>query len=116
MRSGGVSLAAISAGDRARPTVVLVHGYPDTKEVWTPVIERLAPRFSVIAYDVRGAGGSSAPRGPRGYGLERLADDFAAVCDALAPGRPVHLVGHDWGGIQGWEFVTAARFAGRIAS
>jgi pimeloyl-ACP methyl ester carboxylesterase len=116
VRSGGVSLAAISAGDRVRPAIVLVHGYPDTKEVWTPVIERLAPRFSVIAYDVRGAGGSSAPRGPREYGLERLADDFAAVCDALAPGRPVHLVGHDWGGIQGWEFVTAARFAGRIAS
>ena len=116
MRSGGVSLAAVTAGESARPAVVLVHGYPDTKEVWAPVMERLASRFFVIAYDVRGAGGSSAPRGPAEYSLERLAEDFAAVCDTLAPGRPVHLVGHDWGGIQGWEFVTAARFSGRIAS
>jgi pimeloyl-ACP methyl ester carboxylesterase len=111
-----VSLAVASAGDPGRPTVVLIHGYPDTKEVWDLVMERLAPRFHVVAYDVRGAGASSAPRGPAAYDMARLGDDFAAVCAAVAPDRPVHLVGHDWGGIQGWEFVTAARFAGRIAS
>ena len=114
--SGAVSLAVTSAGDPARPTVVLVHGYPDTKEIWGAVIERLAPDFHVIAYDVRGAGGSSAPHGPAAYDLSLLADDFQRVCAELAPGRAVHLVGHDWGGIQGWEFVTAPRFAGRIAS
>jgi pimeloyl-ACP methyl ester carboxylesterase len=48
--------------------------------------------------------------------MGRLADDFDAVCAELAPGRAVHLVGHDWGGVQGWEFATDARFAGRIAS
>ncbi|HEY2318767.1 MAG TPA: alpha/beta fold hydrolase [Solirubrobacteraceae bacterium] len=116
VRARDVSLSVTRAGDGGRPAVVLVHGYPDTKEVWAPVIERLASRFHVIAYDVRGAGGSSAPRGPAAYAMERLADDFAAVCAALAPDRPVHLVGHDWGGIQGWEFVTASRFAGQIAS
>ena len=114
--SGDVSLAVTRAGDPGRPPVVLVHGYPDTKDVWAPVIERLAPGFDVIAYDVRGAGESSAPRGPAAYGLDRLADDFEAVCDGLVGGRAVHLVGHDWGGIQGWEFVTSPRFAGRIAS
>jgi pimeloyl-ACP methyl ester carboxylesterase len=114
--SGDVSLAVIRAGDPGRPIVVLVHGYPDTKDVWAPVIERLTPSFDVIAYDVRGAGDSSAPRGPAAYGLDRLADDFEAVCVSLAGSRAVHLVGHDWGGIQGWEFVTSPRFAGRIAS
>jgi pimeloyl-ACP methyl ester carboxylesterase len=111
-----VSLAVTSAGDAGRPTVVLVHGYPDTKEVWDLVMARLATTFHVVAYDVRGAGASSAPRGPAAYDMGRLADDFAAVCDAVAPDGRVHLVGHDWGGIQGWEFVTAQRFAGRIAS
>lgn len=116
MASGGVSLSVVSAGEPGRPVVVLVHGYPDTKEVWEPVIERLAPRFHVVAYDIRGAGASSAPRGAGAYRLARLADDFEAVCAAVAADAPVHLVGHDWGGIQGWEFVTAPRFAGRIAS
>lgn len=116
MLSGGVRLAVTSAGDPDAPTVVLVHGYPDTKAVWNEVMHRLAPELHAVAYDVRGAGSSGAPRGRAAYDLALLADDFGRVCDELAPGRRVHLVGHDWGGIQGWEFVTAPRFAGRIAS
>jgi pimeloyl-ACP methyl ester carboxylesterase len=119
VRSGEVSLSVRCAGDAGRPTVVLVHGYPDTQAVWAPVVERLAALFHVVTYDVRGAGGSTAPRGRAAYHLDRLADDFDAVCRAVVPAdpaRPVHLVGHDWGGIQGWDFVTRPRFAGRVAS
>ena len=116
MSSAGVSIAVTAAGDPTAPPIVLIHGYPDTKGVWEPVMAHLADRFRVIAYDVRGAGASDAPSRRAAYDLALLADDFAAVCAALAPGRRVHLVGHDWGGIQGWEFVTAPRFAGQIAS
>ncbi len=116
MRSGDVVLSARCAGEPGRSAVVLVHGYPDTKTVWTPVMERLSDRFRVVAYDVRGAGSSSAPRGLAAYRMERLADDFDAVSRAVSPDAPVHLVGHDWGGIQAWEFACDARFAGRIAS
>jgi pimeloyl-ACP methyl ester carboxylesterase len=119
VRSGDVSLLVRRTGDAARPTVVLVHGYPDTQGVWSPVVERLALRYEVVTYDVRGAGGSSAPRGAAAYRLDRLADDFDAVCRAVGgaePARPVHLVGHDWGGIQGWDFVTRPSLAGRVAS
>ncbi len=112
----GVELAAIEAGDKAAQTVVLVHGYPDTKELWVPVLERLAPRHRVVAYDVRGAGASSGPRGFAAYGVDRLADDLEAVLAALDSEAPVHLVGHDWGGIAGWEIVCDPRFDGRIAS
>jgi pimeloyl-ACP methyl ester carboxylesterase len=116
VRSGAVSLAVAEAGEPARPTVVMIHGYPDTKAVWVPMMERLAPDFHVVAYDVRGAGASSVPGPAEAYDLARLADDFAAVCQAVSPDEAVHLVGHDWGGIQGWDFVTDHRFAGAIAS
>jgi NAD(P)-dependent dehydrogenase (short-subunit alcohol dehydrogenase family)/pimeloyl-ACP methyl ester carboxylesterase len=112
----GVRLAVIEAGDSADPTVVLVHGFPDTKELWRPLVARLTDRYHVVAYDLRGMGASSAPRGPAAYDFDRLGDDLEAVIAAVAPGKRVHLVGHDWGGIQGWEFATQGRFDGALAS
>ncbi|WSJ30885.1 SDR family oxidoreductase [Streptomyces subrutilus] len=117
VRTGGVELCVVELGETDRPTVVLVHGYPDSKEVWSEVAERLAARFHVVLYDVRGHGRSTAPQPLRGgFTLEKLTDDFLAVADAVSPDRPVHLVGHDWGSVQGWEFATVARTEGRIAS
>ncbi|MFF7793707.1 SDR family oxidoreductase [Streptomyces sp. NPDC007991] len=117
VRTGEVELCVAEAGDPRRPTVVLVHGYPDSKEVWSEVAARLAGHFHVVAYDVRGHGRSTAPRPLRGgFTLEKLTDDFLAVADAVSPDRPVHLVGHDWGSVQAWEFTTVKRTEGRIAS
>ena len=36
-------------------TIVLVHGFPNSSEVWEPVARHLAQRFHVVAYAVRGA-------------------------------------------------------------
>lgn len=117
VRTGGVELCVAELGDPGLPTVVLVHGYPDSKEVWSEVAARLAERFHVVLYDVRGHGGSTAPQPLRGgFTLEKLTDDFLAVLDTVSPDRPVHLVGHDWGSVQAWEFVTVKRTEGRIAS
>ncbi|NUK08082.1 SDR family oxidoreductase [Streptomyces lunaelactis] len=117
VRTGGIELCVAELGDASRPTVVLVHGYPDSKEVWSQVAERLADRFHVVLYDVRGHGRSTAPAPLRGgFTLEKLTDDFLAVADAVSPDEPVHLVGHDWGSVQSWEFVTVKRTEGRIAS
>ncbi|GLY46931.1 short chain dehydrogenase [Lentzea sp. NBRC 102530] len=105
VRSGEVELAVqVRGGDG--PTVVLVHGYPDTHEVWDRVAALLEEDFRVVTYDVRGAGDSTPPSTEDGYRLERLAADLFAVIDAVSPDEPVHVVGHDWGSIQSWEAVT----------
>ncbi|MEU1865205.1 SDR family oxidoreductase [Streptomyces gardneri] len=117
VRTGGVELCVAELGDTDRPTVVLVHGYPDSKEIWSEVAARLAEEFHVVLYDVRGHGRSTAPAPLRGgFTLEKLTDDFLAVADAVSPDGPVHLVGHDWGSVQSWEFATVPRTEGRIAS
>ncbi|WP_177328277.1 SDR family oxidoreductase [Streptomyces atratus] len=117
VRTGGIELCVAELGEEGRPTVVLVHGYPDSKEVWTEVASRLADQWHVVLYDVRGHGRSTAPKPLRGgFTLEKLTDDFLAVANAVSPDRPVHLVGHDWGSVQSWEFVTVKRTEGRIAS
>lgn len=112
----GLSLAVYEQGDSNAPTVVLVHGYPDTAAVWNPVARALASRYHVVAYDVRGAGASDDPRLTERYRLPVLMDDLAAVIDAVSPDAPVHLVGHDWGSLQGWEAVLQSDLAGRIKS
>lgn len=114
--SGDVSLAVTERGERDLPTVILVHGYPDTSAVWDDVAELLAQRFHVVTYDVRGAGASDRPRARKHYRLELLADDLRAVADAVSPHAAVHLVGHDWGSIQSWEAITDAGGERRFAS
>ncbi|WP_218133685.1 alpha/beta fold hydrolase [Lentzea fradiae] len=105
MRSGEVDLAVQVRGTSG-PVVLLVHGYPDTHEVWDRVAPLLEQDFRVVTYDVRGAGASTAPFTEDGYRLEHLAADLFAVIDAVSPDEPVHLVGHDWGSIQSWEAAT----------
>ncbi|WP_242883298.1 SDR family oxidoreductase [Actinomadura litoris] len=116
VKSGEIELAVRERGEGNRPTVVLVHGYPDTGAVWDEVADRLASRFRVVTYDVRGAGASSAPRDPLDYGLDALVGDLGAVLDGAGADEPVHLVGHDWGSVLGWEAVIGDRLRGRIAS
>ncbi|MGH3367636.1 MAG: alpha/beta fold hydrolase [Nocardioidaceae bacterium] len=118
--SGDVRIAVREYGDKAAPTLVAVHGYPDNQTMWEPVAERLQTDFHVVTYDVRGAGDSEVPRGRAAYVSERLVDDLVAVMDAIAPERPVHLLGHDWGSLQLWDAVTTERddqrLRGRLSS
>ncbi|MGD0747037.1 MAG: alpha/beta fold hydrolase [Acidimicrobiales bacterium] len=116
IRGAGLSLSVTERGERGSPTVVLVHGFPDTSSVWRPVAERLAAELHVVSYDVRGAGRSDAPTDRAGYALPLLVEDLAAVVDGTSPDAPVHLVAHDWGSIQGWEAVTTRGLADRFAS
>ncbi|MCG8920664.1 SDR family oxidoreductase [Actinokineospora sp. PR83] len=116
VHQGEVALAVFEQGDPGSPTVLLVHGYPDTHAMWDGVAERLAENHHVVRYDTRGAGESTAPRRRAAYRLPELGEDLFAVADAVSPNRPVHVVAHDWGSIQSWEAVTDPRADARIAS
>jgi pimeloyl-ACP methyl ester carboxylesterase len=117
LATDGVSLAVREHGSVEHPTVVLVHGYPDTQELWNGVVGRLAADHHVVTYDVRGAGESGRPDGLAPYALTQLSDDLLAVIEATVPdGRAVHLVGHDWGSIQNWESAARPQVARRISS
>ena len=121
IRSSDVELSVRVSGNDAGPVVVLVHGFPDTQHVWDSVVPLLEADHRVVTYDVRGAGGSTAPEGRSGYRMGKLVGDLAAVIDHVLPdGGAVHLVGHDWGSVQSWGAVmreaSDARITGRIAS
>ena len=79
------------------PTVVLIHGWTCSIPFWAPVIRALRDDLRVVAYDLRGHGGSDVP-GAGGYSSDALADDLEAVLDHVVPpgGRAV-LAGHSMG-------------------
>ncbi|HEY9315904.1 SDR family oxidoreductase [Williamsia sp.] len=114
----GTKLAVYEIGHRTadRPTVVLVHGWPDTHHLWTPVATELALRYHVVAYDTRGYGETDRPDGDAAYRLPELAADLYAVIDTVSPDLPVHVVAHDWGSVQTWEAVSEVGAERRIAS
>ncbi|OLF18702.1 SDR family oxidoreductase [Actinophytocola xanthii] len=106
--SDGLRLAVYEWGEPDRPTVVLVHGYPDNASVWDRVAPVLAEAFHVVTYDVRGHGRSDAPATRDGYRVEALVGDLHAVVRATAGDDPAHLVGHDWGSVQAWAALEPA--------
>jgi pimeloyl-ACP methyl ester carboxylesterase len=91
---------------------VLAHGITCAIRVWANQVNELASDYKVIAYDHRGHGRSSAPKG-RGYGLDFLSADLDAVLAAtLKHGERAVIAGHSMGGIaiQSW----AQRYSARV--
>lgn len=111
----GVRLAVHEAGDRSRPTLVMVHGWPDTHRLWLPLAERLAPHLHLVAYDTRGQGDSPLSAPDSAFALPELAADLLAVVDEVSPDAPVHVLGHDWGSVQAWEAVCEPGADDRVA-
>ncbi|GAA3565958.1 alpha/beta hydrolase [Amycolatopsis ultiminotia] len=76
----GVRLSVALAG--TGPVVVLLHGFPHTRELWSEVFGPLAERYRVVAPDLRGLGASSRPEG--GFDAATIGGDLEALLDALS--------------------------------
>lgn len=114
--SDGLTLAGWTYGDKAKPTIVLVHGYPDNSCVWDGVVPLLAANWRVVTYDVRGCGESDVPAKVSDYRMAQLNADLKTIIDHVSPDEAVHVVGHDWGSIQSWNAMMDDDLKGRVKS
>lgn len=112
----GTRIAVYEQGNPQGPTVVLVHGWPDSHVLWDGVVPLLEQKFRIIRYDNRGAGASSAPPKASSYTMPNFADDFAAVVAEVSPAQRVHVLAHDWGSAGMWEYLSRPGAADRVAS
>ncbi|WP_250634420.1 alpha/beta fold hydrolase [Pinirhizobacter soli] len=87
------------------PAVVLIHGFGETGDMWSPMAAKLAKDHTVIVPDLRGMGLSSHPAG--GYDKWTQAGDIRAVLDKLGIDR-ADIVGHDIGVMVAYAY--AARY------
>jgi len=104
---GRVRVARLGAG----PAVLLLHGYPETLQIWSRVAPRLARRFEVFAFDWPGLGRSDPWEG--GATPAHFADRLRDLMDHWRLGR-AHVVGLDMGGQP--ALVCAARHPARVAT
>jgi haloacetate dehalogenase len=93
IRANGIRLNAWLGGKGA--PVVMLHGYPQTGQMWRKVAPRLLDEFSVVCPDLRGYGDSDKPRD--GYDKRTMARDIHVLMESLGHKRYA-VVGHDRGG------------------
>ena len=99
---GAGDLAALDTGGSATGGALLVAGYTGTKEDFAPLLLPLSEAgYRAVALDQRGQYESPGPDDESRYGVAELGDDVVAVGRALLAegGRPLHLVGHSFGGL-----------------
>lgn len=105
----GITLSCRAAGERGRPTLVFLHGFPEAAFVWDELMLHFArPEnggWRCIAPNLRGYERSSAPGEPSAYRAKHLVQDIAALIQA--EGAPLEaLVAHDWGGAVAWNLAN----------
>jgi haloacetate dehalogenase len=93
VRANGIRINAWLGG-RGAP-VVMLHGYPQTGQMWRKVAPRLLEDFTVVCPDLRGYGDSDKPRD--GYDKRTMAQDIHLLMESLGHKRYA-VVGHDRGG------------------
>jgi pimeloyl-ACP methyl ester carboxylesterase len=104
VRANDIDIHYIDAGTTDAPTLVLLHGgLVSTSEIWAPTpisyashLQRLAEEFHIIAPDARGSAMTTHSEGP--VSMSMLADDVAALIDALGLDRPA-VAGFSEGGL-----------------
>ncbi len=92
----------IDSGPADGEVVVLLHGFPQQPSTWDEVAERLnGAGLRTLVPSQRGYTRTSRPRPRRAYAMAETAADVVGLLDAARVER-AHIVGHDWGGTQGW--------------
>lgn len=107
----GITLSCRTAGDKGRPVLMFLHGFPEAAFVWDPLLTHFAQPgnggYRCIAPNLRGFELSSAPADVSAYRAKHLVQDIAALIAIESPDAPlVALVAHDWGGAVAWNLAN----------
>lgn len=104
----GVEIFYREAGDKSKPTLVLLHGYPTSSHMYRNLIQSLSPKYHLIAPDYPGYGRSEQP--PMAE-FEYTFDNFAKIITALLEKLNIHkysLYLMDYGAPIGFRIASAS--------
>jgi pimeloyl-ACP methyl ester carboxylesterase len=89
------------------PTLLLLHGYPESWYEWDAILPALARHYTVVAPDLPGAGDSDAPADEADYSKAAMAADVYGLMVKLGLSHNVRVVGHDIGTMVAYAYAAA---------
>ena len=98
-----------------KETILFLHGYPDTSSSWEKQFEYFKDKYRVAAFDLRGIKNPFQEHIPADFNIQTLMSDLDNVIEFLvgANGK-VHLVGHDWGAVISWCYISEPNNSKRV--
>ena len=108
----GITLSCRAAGERGRPVLLFLHGFPEAAFIWDDLLTFFAQAenggYRCVAPNMRGFEASSAPLEVKDYRAKFLVQDILALidCECGASQPLAALVAHDWGGAVAWNLTN----------
>jgi 3-oxoadipate enol-lactonase len=99
IKANGIDINYEVEGDG--PVVAMSHSLGCNLHMWDEQARALSPSYTVLRFDTRGHGQTSALEGA--YSLEQMADDVKGLLDGLGI-KQAHFVGLSMGGMIGQTF------------
>jgi pimeloyl-ACP methyl ester carboxylesterase len=105
----GITLSCRAAGERGRPVIMFLHGFPEAAFVWDELLLHFSKPehggYRCVAPNLRGYERSSQPAEVAAYRAKHLVQDLVALI-AIEGGPLACLVAHDWGGAVAWNLAN----------
>ncbi|CAG9173171.1 Epoxide hydrolase A [Cupriavidus laharis] len=98
----GTRLHYASAGERGKPLMLFVHGFPEFWFEWEAQLAEFGHTYFAVAPDLRGFNLSSKPEAVEAYRPRHIVEDLVQFVSALGYEHCV-VVAHDWGGAICWN-------------
>ncbi len=106
VEANGIRFTAYEQG--SGQLMLLVHGFPDDATTWLPLMDRFSKAgYRVVAPYQRGYA-PTAPSPSGTYQTAALGRDLIGLIDALSPGKPAIVFGHDWGALASYAAALLA--------
>ncbi|MDN4588932.1 alpha/beta hydrolase [Xenophilus aerolatus] len=108
----GITLSCRAAGDKGRPLMVFLHGFPEAAFIWDELLEWFSQPahggYRCVAPNLRGFEKSSQPQEVEAYRPQLLIQDMVELVKTEREDGIIDtLVAHDWGGAFGWGHANA---------
>lgn len=104
--SNGIRLHYASAGERGKPLILFVHGFPEFWFEWEAQLAEFGGDYFAVAPDLRGFNLSDMPLDVSAYKPKHIVEDLRLLAAHLGYEDFV-LVAHDWGGAIAWNVAIA---------